>query len=206
MTAERIGVFGGTFDPPHLGHRCVARSAADQFELSRVLWIPAARSPRKKRQVGSRADLRLDMTKLCLADDKRFEISKIELDRGGISYMVDTLEQLNRLYLGARLFLILGADSFSSFDSWRDPERISELARIIVYPRSDFKNEDARTDGHLGNDRSGTVTTAQWMDMDKIDISSSDIRSRIADGQRVKDLLSGPVYEYIISNRLYQNS
>lgn len=195
MTTERIGIFGGTFDPPHLGHICVARSAVIQFGLSRVLWIPAFQSPHKTDRVGASVSQRCEMTELCIAEDRRFELSKIEVERGGISFSVDTLEHLSRTFTDAELFLILGADSFSSFGSWRQPDRIVGLASLIVYPRGVTRPDD-----------SGTGYNARWLQMDKIEISSSDIRSRIAEGREFRQFVSDSVRAYIIENRLYQNS
>lgn len=217
MTTERIGVFGGTFDPPHLGHICVARSAILQFGLSRVLWIPASQSPHKTEQAGASATWRRDMTELCVAEDRCFELSVLELDRGGVSFTVDTLEELNRTYPRARLFLILGADSYLSFGLWKQPEKISELARLIVYPRSVPKKDNVsgiKEGGSAAGAGAGAASDAgaeaefdaQWLKMDKIEISSSEIRSRIVDGRSVSDLVSQTVHAYIIEKRLYQNT
>lgn len=192
MTAERIGVFGGTFDPPHLGHVRVADAALVQFKLSRVLWIPAAASPHKSGFTYSDVTHRMEMTRLCTARNPGFEVSGMEADRGGISFTLDTLELLREQYTLAKFFLILGADAASAFGSWKEPGRIVDLADLIIYPREDF-------------DASRVSVAAHWLKTKQIRVSSSDIRSRIAQGKPVRRLVPEVVRMYITDHRLYRN-
>lgn len=133
--ARAVGVFGGTFDPPHRGHVAVAADVADALGLDRVLWVPAAASPFKPEGARAPADARLEMVRAAVAADPRFEVLTDELDRPAPSWTVETLERLRARLPGASLHLILGADQFRSFPRWRGPARIAELARLAVMNR-----------------------------------------------------------------------
>jgi nicotinate-nucleotide adenylyltransferase len=136
--SPRIGLFGGTFDPPHVGHVAVAGDVADALSLDRLLWIPAGDPPHKAGRLTSRA-VRLEMVRAAAASDPRFEVSTLEVDREGPSYMVDTVRELRRALPDAELFLIIGADQLKSFATWRDPHGILELVRLAVMDRAGEK-------------------------------------------------------------------
>ncbi|MGH7483144.1 MAG: nicotinate (nicotinamide) nucleotide adenylyltransferase, partial [Longimicrobiales bacterium] len=132
----RMGVFGGTFDPPHIAHRIVAQDALEALGLDRVLFVPASVPPHKRDRPRTAAPIRLEMLRALLDDDARFEISTLELDRDGPSYTVDTLRALRRDRPGTALHLLIGADQWREFESWREPGAIEELARVCVLGRA----------------------------------------------------------------------
>src|SRR5689334_14328256 len=130
----RVGIFGGSFDPPHVGHLLVAVDALERLGLDRMVLVPTAQQPLKVARGGSHASAeeRLAMTRLLADGDARFEVDPIEIERGGISYTVDTLEALAGRWPEAELFLLAGADVLGSFHRWREPERIRSLATLVV--------------------------------------------------------------------------
>ena len=132
---ERIGVYGGTFDPIHRTHLDVARAAMQHAGLDRVIYVVAGTPPHKRRRVNASAEDRFAMVKAALAAEPAMEVSRIEVDREGPSYTVDTLRQLQAEHPGARLYLIVGSDSLADLPGWRDPEGIVTLARLLVVPR-----------------------------------------------------------------------
>lgn len=182
----RIGVFGGTFDPVHIGHLAIANAALEELRLDRVLFVPARRSPLKDREpVASAAD-RLAMLTLALADERRFVVSRVELDRDGPSYTVDTLAALRG---EGELFFIVGADAYADFDRWHEPERIRALATIAV----------ARRPG-----ASAAVTDAHVLDAPLVDISARELRARRARGRSLRYLVPEAALRYIEERRLYR--
>src|SRR4051812_7369722 len=136
--AVRIGVFGGTFDPPHVGHLLLAADARDALKLDRLIFVPAGAQPFKVETpaVASPRD-RLEMVRLAVADDANYTVEDAEINRKGLSYTVDTLELLSEKYAGGKLFLLLGEDALASFDQWRAPDRIRELATLAVMRRTE---------------------------------------------------------------------
>jgi nicotinate-nucleotide adenylyltransferase len=191
----RLGVFGGSFNPPHVAHLAVAEAAAEAAGLDRILWVPAATPPHKRLDPGlAPAADRLAMTRLAVEGNERFEVSDVEIARSGISYTVDTLAALAGEYPGARLHLLLGGDSLAAFATWRAPERILELARLVVYARPGVPRE---APGPLA----GHVT---WVEAPALALSSSDLRARIAEGRSVRYLVPDAVREYIARHGLYR--
>ena len=184
----RTGVFGGTFDPVHVGHLAIARAALESVPLDRVVFVLARRSPLKERgPVASEAD-RLRMLELAVAGEPRFETSRIELDREGPSYTVDTLERL----AGAdQLFLILGSDAIADFPRWKDPERIARLATLLVAERPGAPA------------RMGDAPIVAF-DAPRLDISSRELRARAARGRSLRYLVADPVWEHIEARGLYR--
>ncbi|MEX1185112.1 MAG: nicotinate-nucleotide adenylyltransferase [Gemmatimonadaceae bacterium] len=188
----RIGVFGGTFDPPHTGHALVAGDACETLGLDTVLWIPAAHQPLKDAPPLAPASDRRRMVELAINGDPRFSLDTVELDRGGLSFTVDTLEALAKRQRGAQLVLLVGADAWASFDRWRDPERILSLAEVAVIARA---GESPRTvSGHTP-----TVVTARC-----VDVSSTEIRDRVRRGLPITGFVSDAVREHITAAGLYR--
>ncbi len=130
-----LGVFGGSFDPPHRTHERVAQAALDQLHLDVVLWVPAAHPPHKPDRTLTADAHRMAMIQGVIADEPRFRMDTRELDRGGTSWTVQTLESLSAEQPDAALFLIVGSDNLAGFETWRDPDRIAELATLVVYDR-----------------------------------------------------------------------
>lgn len=187
----RIGVFGGTFDPPHVGHLLAASDAAEALALDRVVFVPAATQPLKAgQQAASPAD-RLAMVELLVAGDPRFAVEPMELDRGGLSFTVDTLRALRERYPAgtADLVLLLGADAAAQFSLWRDPDVIRRLAEVVVLRRGE---------GSAAPEGFRAVATR------RVDISSSEVRDRVRAGQDIRGFVTDPVAAYIARAGLYR--
>lgn len=191
----RIGVLGGSFDPPHIGHLLTASDAVESLELDRLLVVPAFANPLKEsRKPGDGAPTpaqRLEMVRLTFGKDARFEVSSMEIERGGLSYTVDTLETLSEQNPGAELTLLLGMDSLGSMEKWRRPQRIRDLARIAVFARR----------GDEGSLPAGMrMVTAR-----RVDVSSTEIRARLAAGQPIRGFVADSVERYISTAKLYSS-
>jgi nicotinate-nucleotide adenylyltransferase len=187
----RIGVLGGSFNPPHIGHLLIATDAFESLSLDRLMVIPAAANPLKERESGAPApEQRLDMARLAFGDDARFEVTSMEIDRGGLSYTVDTLETLAGRNPGAELVLLLGIDAYRGFDRWKEPGRIRELARIAVFLRGDDTSMPA----------GAVAVTAR-----RIDVSSTEIRARVAGGLPIRGFVAESVEDYISTAKLYRS-
>lgn len=191
-----IALFGGSFNPPHIGHLAVAEACADAAGLDRVLWMPAATAPHKQDDPSlASAEDRLAMVQRAIEGNPRFEASDLEIRRGGVSYTLETIRQLADLYPGEDLALILGGDSLSYFPSWRAPRQILELARLITYQRPGSELADAP-------DWVREQTTV--VDGLPLHLSSTHIRSRIARGQTVRYLIPEPVRQLVADRGLYR--
>jgi len=185
----RLGVLGGSFNPPHIGHLIIASDAYEALGLDKLLVIPAAANPLKSVDAAAPTPRqRLEMAKLTFDGDPRFEVSAMEIERGGLSYMVDTLEALAASHPGDELVLLLGADAVGALDKWRRPERIRELARLVALGRGE--EESLPKDVQM-------VTTR------RIDVSSTEIRSRLAAGMPVKGFVAESVEAFISAAKLY---
>jgi nicotinate-nucleotide adenylyltransferase len=188
----RIGVFGGTFDPPHTGHVIVAGDACETLGLDVVFWVPVAQQPLKDAPPLAPAADRRRMVELAIRDDPRFSLDTVEMDRGGLSFTVDTLEALAERQPAAKLVLLVGADAWASFDRWRDPRRILTLAEVAVIARA---GESPRTvSGH-----SPEVVAAR-----RVDVSSTEIRDRVRRGLPITGFVSDAVREHIAAAGLYR--
>jgi len=198
---RRIGVLGGTFDPPHLGHLWLATLAADAIGLDRVLFMPAAQPPHKGGQLVSRATDRLLMTRLAITGDPAFELSAIEMERPGPSYTVDSVDELERAHPDAKLFLIMAADSLEQIDTWREPDRLLERIEWVVGPRPG----SAVPDRSALEDRFGAAASRiHSLEGPSLDVSSSEIRRRVAAGKAIRYLVASGVEELITERGLYR--
>ncbi len=193
----RLGVFGGTFDPPHRGHLVVASDVADLLDLDRVLWIPAGVPPHKTENGLTAGALRLEMVRAAVAGEPRFVASDLELRRPGPSYTADTLAALGERNPGAALFLILGVDQYHSFAEWCRPEEILRRATLVVMDRG---GEEARgpVPGVRGAER------AVFVSVTRVDVSSTLVRRTVAGGGSARDLVPADVLAVIERERLYQ--
>lgn len=206
-----IGLFGGTFDPPHTGHLIVAQDAALALGLDRVLFIPAAQPPHKQGAVVSGPELRASMVSLAIGSDDRFELDRVELERQGASFTVDTLRSLHERTPDARWTLLIGADQFAEFATWRDPDEIRRLAHLAVLTRSGTGG--ARPAGRgAGPVAAGGLGVADLKDgavavaVTRIDISSTTIRARVAAGLPIRYLVPEAVERFIFERRLYSRN
>ena len=191
----RIGVLGGTFDPPHIGHLLLASDARDALSLDRLIFVPAGSQPFKINAppVASPQD-RLEMVRIAVADDASYTVDDAEINRKGLSYTVDTLEHLSTRYSGAKLFLLLGEDSVASFEQWRDPQRIRELASLAAMRRDDASG------GGVKSLPSGVVELSAR----RVDISSTEIRERLRAGKSIKGFVPEGVERFIEARGLYR--
>ena len=193
----RLGVFGGPFDPPHVGHVAVARDVADALALDRVLWIPAGAPPHKRGDAVSPAGVRLAMVRAVAAADPRFEASALETARPGPSYTVDTLRALRDLHPAAELFLILGADQLRTFGrGWREPAEILRLATLGLMDR---EGEVARG---VAPDLPG-MGRALHVSVKRVDVSATRIRAAVAGGEDVSGLVPAGVLDVVRREGLY---
>ena len=199
----RVGVFGGTFDPPHVGHLLVASDACEALALDRMVLVPAGTQPLKAGAISAPADARLAMTRLLVDGDPRFEVDPIEIDRGGLSFMVDTLGALTGRWNGAELFLLVGADVLASFDRWRDPERVRRLATLVVLTRA--ADPTAAEAAHATDvDHALIGGPPQRLRTRRVDVSSTEIRARVRAGLSIRGFVPESVADFIESAGLYR--
>jgi nicotinate-nucleotide adenylyltransferase len=203
-----IGVFGGTFDPIHVAHLAVAEEAAETLGLERLLFIPAGEPPHKPGRDITPAEHRLAMVELAIAGNDRFAVDRLEIERTGPSYTVETLEALAAGVAAGTapdLTLILSADAFLGLMTWREPRRILELARIVVAPRDGYP--DAGPDFLAGElpDRPDLAGRATFLDSPRLRLSASELRARAAAGRSLRYLVPDAVAAYIGDHALYQH-
>jgi nicotinate-nucleotide adenylyltransferase len=202
----RIGLFGGTFDPPHNGHLLVASDAVESLGLDRLIFVPAAQQPLKSAGRSAPAADRLAMVRTVVEGDDRFDVDAIEIERGGLSFTVDTLETLAARCPSDTRFLILGADAAVSFAKWRAPRRIAELARLAIVRRS-ADSADVETAALVGAVRATTgddLPAPVVLDMRRVDISSTEIRERVRAGRSLHGFVPDAVARYIAERGLYK--
>jgi len=194
---RRVGVLGGSFNPPHLGHLVIASEACYQLGLERVVFVPAADPPHKTVADATPAAVRVAMTRLAVAGDARFTVSTVELDRG-LKYTVDTLRALAEEHAGAELVFIMGSDSLLQFETWHEPQAILELCRlaVAVRPGDDERQLDAVAAG-LGRRRALVLRTPL------IAVSSTDLRGRVRMGMPLTYLVPRAVEDYVRRHDLY---
>lgn len=190
----RIGVFGGTFDPPHVGHLLLAADACEALSLDRLIFVPAGAQPFKvETPAVATPENRLEMVSLAAGDDPRYAVEDTEIRREGLSYTVDTLEEIARNNPRAELFLLIGEDTLSGFSGWKQPQRIRELATLAVMQRTGSSDStEPRAKGVLA------------MSTRRVDVSSTEIRKRLADGKSIRGFVPDPVERYIASRGLYR--
>jgi nicotinate-nucleotide adenylyltransferase len=198
---ERLGILGGTFDPPHVGHLWLGALAADALDLDRVLYLPAAQPPHKGGRLITRPTDRLLMTRLAIGGDPAFELCPIEMERTGPSYTIDSVAQLKRGYPDAELFLVMAADSLAEIDTWRDPDRLLAEVEWIVGPRPGSELPDrSGLEDRFGADAS----RIHLLSGPSLDVSSSEVRRRVAAGHTIRYLVPRNVEELIIDRGLYR--
>jgi nicotinate-nucleotide adenylyltransferase len=193
---ERLGLFGGTFDPPHIGHLVLAEWACEKLSLDRVLFIPAGRPPHKHGRRVSPVRHRLAMARLAVRGNPRFRVSTLELERATPSWTIDTLRAIARWHRGER-YLIVGGDSLDDFRGWVEPEAILELATLAVAARPGTGHSRARA----WVERRGRVV---WIGDPALDVSSSALRQRVRDGHSIRYLVPDAVARYVTRHRLYR--
>ncbi len=189
----RTGVFGGTFDPPHIGHLIVAQDALRSLGLDRVLFVPAAVAPHKQDRTSSGADVRRAMLTAAVGDDVRFDVSSLELDRRPPSYTVDTLRTLRGAAPEDELYLLIGADQWRIFDDWREGEAIRRLATVVVLSRQGEAVDPAAPED------------VRFLTVTRVDLSSTEIRRRVREGEPIHYWVPDAVRDIIEREGLYRD-
>jgi nicotinate-nucleotide adenylyltransferase len=189
---SKVGIFGGTFDPIHLGHLITAQSVKEIRELEKIIFIPAFISPHKSNAETSSPEDRLNMIKLAIKDIPFFDYSDMEIKMGGVSFTVDTLRELKKQY--ENLEFIIGYDNIFSFNTWKDPDEIMKLSTIIVLKRKS---------SHAPPFKDKYYNQAVFVQTRGIEISATDIRERVKLGKPINFLVPPPVMEYIYKQKLY---
>ncbi len=201
----RIGILGGSFDPVHYGHLLLAECGLEQCALDAVWFIPADISPFKEDGSQATNTQRLDMLTLAIAGHPAFSIEQLEWDRGGVSYTFETLETLAQQYPENDFYLLMGADSLADFPQWKNPERICELATLAIVSRPGSPAPDfSKLRSLAGPEYVERVEAAQII-MPAMDLSSSEIRQRVASAQSIRFRLPRGVEQYIHSQQLYRS-
>jgi nicotinate-nucleotide adenylyltransferase len=201
ISPDRIGILGGTFDPPHVGHLWLASLAANDLGLDRVLFMPAAQPPHKRRAGMSSITERLLMTRLAISGNDAFELTTVEVGRAGPSYTIDSVEELLRTYPDAQLFLLMAADSLANIDSWREPDRLLSLIEWAVGPRPGAPAMDAAA---LRQRFGAGAERIHLLEGPALDVSASQIRRRVAAGRTIRYLVPQAVEEMILATGLYR--
>lgn len=196
----RLGVLGGTFDPPHYGHLILAEVAHDQLDLDRVIWVPAADPPHKEGQPITPARHRLAMLDIALSANSQFVISRVDMDRPGPHYTVDLLDVLRSENPAAQLFFLMGGDSLRDLPSWHEPSRLVEKCTLAVMPRPGY---DYNLD-ELQQQVPGLSEHVVFLEAPQIDLSATDIGKRVQAGRTIRYLVPPGVEDYIEAHGLYR--
>ena len=197
---------GGTFDPPHIGHLLAASDACDHLELDRLVFVPAAQQPLKQHQQSAPAADRLRMVQLMADGDARFAVDEIEIQRSGLSFTVDTLDAYAARSSGTQLFLLLGADAFTLLDQWRDAARVVSLAHLVVLTREAGEEgvDAAAVTQKVQSIGGEKAATPRAIPSRRIDVSSTEIRSRVREGRPIRGFVTERVAQYIEQHGLYR--
>jgi len=201
MVSENIGILGWAFNPVHNGHLAIARKAMQRFGLARVIFIPAAVSPFKEEGEHLPARHRLEMLRAALADHPGFELSEIELKRGGRSYTVDTLRELKKENPRARFFLIIGEDNLEGISRWKEIDELTAICRFIVVTRPGWDRNALEGEDKLWADRIIDEDGSNLITL-KLPVSSSEIRKNLREGTIPADRLPPGVDEYLRRNNI----
>lgn len=196
----RIGVLGGTFDPPHYGHLALAETARVQLRLAQVLFVPAGEPPHKPERPITPAHHRAAMVQAAIADNPAFSLSRVDLDRPGPHYTVEMLALLRRQDPEGEWFFLMGGDSLAEFLAWRDPAGIVREARLAVMARSGWEADLEALERAVP----GIQERLVWLDVPRLDISASDLRRRVRQGLPLRYLVPPAVEDYIRRHHLYE--
>jgi nicotinate-nucleotide adenylyltransferase len=195
----RLGVLGGTFDPPHIAHLVMADQACGQLNLERVLFVPAGQPPHKLDRPVTSVEHRVAMTQLAIADNERFELSRVDVDRPGPHYTADMLALVRAAHPESELYLLVGSDSLRDLMTWYAPARIVAQARLAVMCRPGAEPDLTM----LGAALPGIAARLDWVDAVWLDVSSTDIQRRVRERLSIRYLVTEAVERYIVQQRLY---
>lgn len=200
MQRTRVGILGGTFDPIHVAHLVIAQEALEQLNLDKVLFIPTGIPSFKRDQAVTPGNIRFEMVHAAIASNPAFDVSDLEVKREGITYTVDTLERLRAHNPHTDLFFIVGSDALKDLPEWH---RADELAHLAVFVGTKRPGTDVRAvEGVLG--ASGISFNVEWIDVPQLDISSSDLRLRVAQGRNIRYLVPQKALDIIHQFHLYE--
>ena len=190
----KVCLFGGTFDPPHIGHLLIAQTICEAESFDKILFIPVNIPPHKT--VNTSLEDRLNMLDIAIDDNPNFEISDIEIKRGGVSYTIDTIRTIKNKYniSSNKISYLIGSDSLLNFHNWKEPEKILKECQIIVAIRPGFRPSDIPA---------WILHKIQFANIPRFEISSTNIRSRWVEGKTIRYLVTLPVWDYINKNKIY---
>jgi len=198
----RVGIYGGVFNPPHVGHLICAQEAVEQLELDRLLIVPVGDAPHREIESDPGAGVRLRMCELAFVPDERLEVSRVEIDREGPSYTVDTLRRLSVREPDSHFFLVMGGDQAAALASWREPEEVLRLANVACVEREGARREEIRS----GVAELAGAEFVRFLDMPRIDVSSTLIRRRVAEGRPIRHLVPDAVAGFVEERGLYRGA
>ena len=198
---EIIGVFGGTFDPPHIGHLILAAEALHQLQLARILWVLTPQPPHKPERPITALPHRLEMLKRAIGSTPGFELSNVEIERPGPHYSLDTIDLLQARHPSARLVLLIGGDSLRDLHTWNRADELVTAVQAFGVMRRPGDELDLKT---LEDNLPGLTAKLRFFETPQLEISSTSIRKRIADAQHFRFYLPAGVFDYIQQNKLYR--
>ncbi|MBP7791890.1 MAG: nicotinate-nucleotide adenylyltransferase [Candidatus Goldbacteria bacterium] len=199
MNNKKIGMFGGTFNPPHVGHLLIGRNVMKEFNLNKIIFIPAYIPPHKQTNSVIDAKHRLKMVELMIENEPGFLVSDFEIKKQEVSYTIDTMRYFISDFPDKEFYFIVGSDNFYYIETWKDYKNLLNIMNFIIYLRRNFTKEKI-LEKHKGiiNDR------IFWSKSDYIDVSSSEIRTRIKNGENCIEDVGEKVWDYILKNKLYK--
>ncbi len=200
---RRLGLMGGTFDPVHYGHLVAAEEARYQFDMEKVIFIPASKPPHKTRRDISTPEQRLEMTKNAISSNLHFTISDLEIKREGLSYTIDTVRAMKEIYVGWEIYFITGADAILDILTWKNIEGLLKECCFVAATRPGFHLESIGF--KLGNLSKEALAKIKTIEVPALAISSTDIRQRVREGRPIKYLLPEVVEKFIYRNNLYHS-
>ena len=192
----QIGLLGGTFNPPHNGHIALARECLTHFDLDKIIFMPTATSPHKNVECSVSGEVRLEMVRIAIEGEPKFEVSRYEIDKGGISYSVETIKYLKKEYgSGTEIFFLTGRDSCGELSTWKEIDRILDLVVFVIATRPGWKKDEGEYDGRV-----------RHFVMPEVDISSSMIRERLSNSKPIDAFVAPAVAEFIKARGLYKEA
>ena len=193
----KICIFGGTFDPPHLGHLLIAQTICEAEEFDKIIFVPALKNPHKSAGIASSVENRLKMLEIAVEGNPHFDISDNEIKRGGISYSIDTIRYIKKKYDLKRdeLYFLIGSDILKNFYNWREPLKILEECQVIIALRPGFKPSSVPN---------WILSEIQFANIPRFELSATQIRKRWKEDKTIRYMVTQPVWEFINVNSLYQ--
>jgi len=200
VDALRVGVIGGTFDPIHMGHLIIAEEARTRLGLSRIVFIPAGRPPHKLDQEIADPERRLEMIRLAVSGNAHFSVSRVDVDRSGPCYSLDTVRLLRDAWgIDVDIYFLIGTDSLVELPTWHQPQRLIRLCHVVVVGRPGYRADLDELDRLLP----GTASLIQLLHTPTLDISSTEIKRRVREGRSIRYLVPASVERYIYDHCLY---